>query len=276
MARLLLVGFLGLSVLPARAAQPPVQGTDEDGYLYLPYVVNGGQLPLGQHIFLPYLRLNGDLKLNLIANPSFESTNWVTDGGGNQHPSGWTFFAPGNGQTLPFPTKKQGGSNVPATSGGQGEYVHKFFWQLPENERLRGTRGLILNGTLTYKIFSDHIAHALRLSQMLAYSPGRWLKVTGYILGETQPLVCSGSGVLEDDHFVVSVQLGSAADTRFYNVMRNQHAVPNNERAWNKFSVTAQVPGSGQLPLVVIAQSNWGCPVDFFIDHFEVFETAGP
>ena len=269
---LLLVLCLGL--LPANSARPRVHAAEEHR-LFVPVFVSTGYLPMGYHYFMPYYTDTSVLPINLITNPSFESTSWFTDGFGNQHPAGWVFYAPTSGQALPFPTKRQGSNTLPAVSGGQGEYVHKFFWQLPENEWLGGSRGLILHGSLTYKIFSDHISHALRLSQTLTYTPGRWVKVTGYILGETNLAVCSGgTGVLENDHFIGSVQLGSAADTRFYSVMRNHHDVPNNERAWNQFSVTAQVPGSGQLLLVVIAQSNWACPVDFFVDHFQAFDVT--
>ena len=38
-------------------------------------------------------------------------------------------------------------------SGGQGEYVHKYFWQLPYDEWVGAPRGLILEGQLTYKVF---------------------------------------------------------------------------------------------------------------------------
>jgi hypothetical protein len=260
---------LALAIVPA-GASPARSQVDGANTMYLPLLVVTG------YTYFPIVRMPGDEPINLITNPSFENTNWFTDLGGNQHPAGWTFYAPTNGQPLPFPTKQQGNDTVPALSGGQGEYVHKHDWQLPTNEQLGAIRGLILNGTLTYKVFSDHIPHALRLSQTLTYTPGRWVKVTGYIVGETQPFQCSSTGVLEDDHFIGSVRLGTVADTRFYNVMKDQHAVPGNERAWNKFSVTAQVPANGQLPLVVIMQSNWGCPVDFFIDHFQAYDAYVP
>lgn len=215
--------------------------------------------------------------ISILANPSFENESWFTDSYRNQHPSGWSFYAPNTGQPLPFPTKRQEGNVVPAVSGGQGEYVHKYYWQLPENERLGAQRGLILDGQLVYKVFSDRISHALQLSQTVSYVPGRLVRVTGYILGETRPELCSASGVLEDDHFIASVRLGNVSDTRFYNVMVTRFDVPGNERAWNKFSVTSQVPPGGMLVLTVIAQSNWGCPVDFFIDRFQAFDASpGP
>jgi hypothetical protein len=256
--------LLSLGVLPARA-QPGATY-----YAYLPFLTQTG------HIYLPMLARPGDFPRDLVANPSFENENWDTDAFGNQQPVGWSYYVPGSGQVMPFPTKRQGSTTVPALSGGVGENVHKPFNLLPYDEWVGAPRAIIVDGLFTYKSFSDHIPFALRLRQTLTYTPGAWVKVTGYILGETQIFKCSGTGVLEDDHFIGSVQLGSATDTRFYSVMRQQHDVPGNERAWNKFSVTSQVPASGQLVLTVIMQSNWACPVDFFIDHFQAYETPPP
>ncbi len=269
---------LGLALLPARAAftRAP-EDTTYTTYTYLPTITTTGRT------YVPLVQRSGappnpaGTPINIIANPSFENQAWFTDGFGNQHPAGWQFYAPAQGQTMPFSTKRDNGGNSPAISGGLGEYVHKYYWQLPDNERLGGVRGLILAGQLVYKVFSDHIPHALRLSQVITHTPGQWVRVTGYIVGEANINWCSGgTGLLEDDTFLASVQLGSAADTRFYSVMRTHYDVLNNTRPWNKFSVTAQAPGNGQLLLAVIAQSNWACPVDFFVEHFEAFEVAGP
>ncbi len=234
--------------------------------VYLPLILKPA------YVYVPMLIRSGPIPIGIIANPSFEDEHWYTDSAGNQWPSGWTFYSPENGQLMPFPTKQQQGNTVPAISGGLGEYVHKYQWQLPPDEYLGAVRGLILDGQLTYKAFSDHIPHALVLSQTLTYTVGRKVMVTGYILGETDPFRCGSSGILENDHFVASLQLGSSADTRLYVDMKTHFDVPGNERAWNKFSVTTQVPADGHLLLKMIVQSNWPCPVDFFIDHFEAFE----
>jgi hypothetical protein len=212
--------------------------------------------------------------INIIANPSFENEQWETDyaHGGNQWPAGWGHYSPDTGVLMPFPTKSQSGSTVEARSGGLGEYVHKYQWQLPEEEYLGAPRGLIIDGQLTYKIFSDHIPYALVLSQTLHYTANHLVTVSGYILGETSIPRCSASGVLENDHFVASLQLGSAADTRLYVQMKSKFDVPGNERPWNKFQVTAQFPPSGDLPFKFIVQSNWPCEVNFFVDNFEAHD----
>jgi hypothetical protein len=222
---------------------------------------------------LPYIATFKPVAINIIANPSFEDEHWFTDyPRGNQWPTGWTFFSTDSGQLMPFPTKSQGGSTVEARSGGQGEYVHKYQNQLPPDEYLGAPRGLIIDGKLTYKAFSDHVPFALVLSQTLHYTSGHIVTVSGYILGETSIPRCSASGVLENDHFIASVQLGAATDTRLYAQMKNHFDVPDNERPWNRFQVTAQFPPSGDLPFKFIVQSNWPCEVNFFIDNFEAHD----
>ena len=167
---------------------------------------------------------------------------------------------------MPFPTKMQQGNVVPAISGGPGEYVHKGWCELPDDERLGQPRGLILDGNWTYKAFNSGSPQALRLSQTLTATPGNILEVTGYILGET-PDTPSGPK-LEDDHFIGSVQLGNVADTRFYATMIQHNDVPGNERHWNKYDLFVLVPNSGQLLLTVIVQQNWAGTTNFFLDNF--------
>jgi len=164
---------------------------------------------------------------------------------------------------MPFPTKNANGSLVPAVSDGPGEYIHKYSSQLPKNERLGAPRGLILDGNLVYKAFGFYIAQALRLSQVVTGNPGEFLRVTGYILGESHEI-----GPFENDDFIASVRLGDVADTRERVVMVQNHDVPGNERAWNRFEVVAPVPGSGQLTLTIIVQQNWQNRTDFFLDNF--------
>ncbi len=222
---------------------------------------------------LPYI-VNFPLAINIIANPSFENEHWFDDRPhtGNQFPLGWNYYSPETGDLMPFPTKSQGGNTVDARSGGWGEYIHRYQWQLPTDEYLGAPRGLILEGQLTYKAFSDHIPWALVLSQTVHYTGGHIITVSSYILGETKVSSCSGNGILENDHFVASLQLGSAVDTRLYAQMKNHFDVPGNQRPWNKFQATVQVPPGGSLPLKFIVQSNWACEVNFFIDKFEAHD----
>jgi hypothetical protein len=216
-----------------------------------------------QFLYIPLAAKSQSVPVPL-ANPSFENEQWYTDPQtGNQHPAGWTFFSPAAGQVMPFPTKNADGSLVPAISDGPGEYIHKYWWQLPQNEWLGMPRGLIVDGKLVYKAFGFYIQQALQFSQVITGNPGDYLRVTGYILGESHEI-----GPFENDDFIASVQLGAFADTRERVEMVQNHDVPGNERAWNRFEVVAPVPGSGQLTLTIIVQQNWRNRTDFFLDNF--------
>ncbi|MCC7358724.1 MAG: hypothetical protein IT317_04575 [Anaerolineales bacterium] len=209
-----------------------------------------------------------------FTNESFEDRRWYTDytHAGNQWPYGWTFHSTEQGETMPFPTKHQDGNIIPAMAGGWGEYVHKLAEQLPFDEQRGQPRGLIIDQWTVYKAFSAAIPQALVLSQVLTGTPGATMEVTGYILGETFDVPWYPHTKLEDDHWVASVQLGAAADTRYYVDMTQRYEVPGNERHWNRFVVAAGVPASGEVLLKIIVQQNWAGRTDFFIDAFHAVQ----
>jgi hypothetical protein len=238
--------------------------TDPATVYYFPLVSNRTSVPVAL--------ANGSFEWNtVIGLPNWPNCAYLDPdpeaNGDNQAPEGWDFYTPAQGQVMPFPTKMQGGVQVPAISDGPGEYVHRCQWQFPEIEWPGAPRALILDGYWSYKAFGWFIANALRLSQVVTGPPGEYLRVTGYILGETHGLSTNKVNV-EDDNFVASMQLGNVADTRFYSTMRLRHDIPGNERAWNRFEVVAQFPASGQLNLTVIVQQNWRDRTDFFLDNF--------
>ena len=201
-----------------------------------------------------------------IANPSFEGAA-TTDELGNQHPEGWGFFSPANGEALPYTPKNQEGTTVDAVSGGPGQYLLVTAGQIPSDEAAGQPRAIILSGSTTYKVTGPHAAHALRLSQTLKSTAGSKVRVTAYILGETYDQPSSQSGKLEDDHFIASVGLGDQLDKRQYAGMITHFDLPGNSRAWNKFVVEATFPTSGQLELNIIFQQNWPGNTIFFIDN---------
>lgn len=196
-----------------------------------------------------------------IANPSFEDgwTDVIPDA---QFPNGWVTTLTPNGQEMPLSPKWQGGVQVPAISTGYGKYVHMLWWQLPENERLGQPRALILEGDTVYKPYSEWVSHAIQLSQVVSGPPGTYARVIVYILGEEH-----NPPPYEPDHFAASVKLGSTEDRRGLAQMVTHFDIPGNERAWNKFDVLAQFPGSGQLTLTITMELNWTTLTDFFIDN---------
>jgi hypothetical protein len=223
----------------------------------------GGLPPIG----LVNGSFEADTEIDFSINPPCRYTGVTVNG--NQHPEGWAFYSPANGEVMPFPTKMQGGGSVPAISGGEGEYIHRCQWQVPDDEWPGQIRAVILDGIWTYKAFSAVVPNALRLSQTIAGEPGKEVEVTGYVLGETHDTPNPPNTSLEDDHFVASVQLGGSVDTRFYVEMVQNTDVISNTRAWNRFVVTDTFPANGQLLLTVIVQQNWCCLTDFFLDDFK-------
>ena len=254
---LLLLAGLFVTPMPQPATAVPL-----DLLLYAPMIQKLDLIPVGV--------------LN-IANPSFEADTYIdlndpapchytgyTDYFyGNQHPSGWTFSSPAPGETMFSPLKWDNGVQVPTISDGEGEYVHKCWWQLPADEWLGEPRGLILEGDWAYKTFGFYKQQALKFSQVITGTPGTWARVTAYILGEEngQP------PPLEYDHFVASVKLGDIEDKRPWAVMVTHYDVPGNTRNWNKFVVATQFPASGELTLEIYMQQNWQTLTDFFIDN---------
>ncbi|MGH2523994.1 MAG: hypothetical protein ACRDH2_15920, partial [Anaerolineales bacterium] len=174
---------------------------------------------------------------------------------------GWTFFSTPEGQAMPF-LKFDNGQLVPAISDGPGEYLHKPQCLLPPDEWLGEPRALLLDGVSVYKAFGFQLQQALTLSQTVSSQPGDYASVTVYVLNEE-----TIAPPLAHDNSIVSVKLGNVEDRRPYGEMIARHDVPGNDRAWNKFVVTAQFPASGQLTLTIVMQQNWRTQTDFFIDN---------
>ena len=113
-------------------AQPPadrqktIRSLPQDNtFIYLPLIL--------KPIRWPVSLANGSFEADTVVNfnlpwPYCRYTGFTDQPKGNQHPSGWTYYSPASGETLPFATKMQQGSMVPAISGGPGEYVHKCTW----------------------------------------------------------------------------------------------------------------------------------------------------
>jgi hypothetical protein len=203
---------------------------------------------------------------SLIANPSFEF-GFTLSALQQQIPNGWQFTSPGAGQTLPFPTKLQAGAVVPAVADDQAESQLYLSAQLPADERLGQPRALIVEGNTVLRTHGAWRASAVVLRQTLTAPAGALVRVTGYILAESL-----SPGKKEDDDLVAAVRLygaTTAEDKRLYVQMITHNDVANSSRHWNRFEVTATVPASGQLPLEIILQQNWGLESEwFFVENF--------
>jgi hypothetical protein len=208
----------------------------------------------------------GFVAASLIANPSFEF-GYTLSGLQQQMPNGWQFTSTSAGQTLPFPTKLQAGAVVPAYADDQAESQLYTSTQLPVDERLGQSRALIVEGNTVLRTHGAWRASAIVLKQVLTAPAGAQVRIAGYILAESL-----GPGTKEDDDLVAAVRLygtTTVEDKRLYIQMIKRNDVTNSSRHWNRFEVTATVPASGQLPLEIILQQNWGLESEwFFVDNF--------
>jgi len=201
----------------------------------------------------------------LVANGGFENTNWVTRSDGNQEPVSWTLVLTPSGAAMYFPTKMQEGNIVPAIAGGPAEAVHKFAAQLGLGEQLNGSRALILDGQLVYKMFAA-IAFSAELRQVIRGTPGRTVEALAYICGESPDRPTPPNDSLEDDHFRAELSLGGIRDSRRYAEMVQTHDVSTSSRPWNLFVARQVIPANGELLLQIAVQKNWSGQTDFFVD----------
>ena len=211
---------------------------------------------------------------NLVRNASFEKNsaleNWPTDEYGNQTPPDWKISWIPAGARMKYASKWQGGALVPAYGTGTPEAVHKLARQLPANEQFGQTQALLLDdGLAVYKVFGTHDPFGFFLRQTIIGTPGAEVIMRAPILAETHDKPTNAAGTLEEDHFLAEVSLGDAHETRNYSLMREQHEIPGNHRAWNVFSPTAIIPANGELPLEIYVQQNWSGNTDFFIDAID-------
>lgn len=248
--------------------------------------------------------LPNNKKVNLVKNPSYESDDWETIEGTSQQPENWKVHTYRKDEALRFPTKMQGGVEVPAlSSGNAGEYVHKGIvpdekgnpkQNLPQIEMTGQKRALVLDGVRTFKVFSGGVPDwfACDLYQDVNLIFGKSVTAIVPICAETGDTPTQDK--LEDDHFRVAVSLIELPEidgqslhyvsTRRYVDMIKTFDVrlPDGslcERPWNLFTLKAPVPASGKFRLNLYFQQNWprhnhGC--DFFIDNVQMFYDDEP
>ncbi len=225
---------------------------------FTPFVPTRTPLPTATH---------APVAANLITNPSFEM-GWTLSSRQQQVPLGWQYYSPSAGETMPYPTKLQNGAVKAAVADDQAECQHFTADQLPPDEQLGQSRGLILEGKTVLRTHGAWRASATVLRQTLAAPASAVVRVTGYILAESL-----SQGKKEDDDLVAGVRLygatGMVEDHRLLVTMQTRNDVPTSSRHWNRFEVTATVPGNGLLPLEIVLQQNWGTESEwFFIDNF--------
>ncbi len=182
-----------------------------------------------------------------IANGSFEEgwedmppAGWLI----NQRPLHWQLEWLEPGQPL------YGDPNTLVT--GIPECVHKLSEQLPPHEQLGAPNALILDGSVTYKIFNSAAVFGATLSQTVSnLQPGRKATLTVpiqvHLHGETDAYGAeSGVWVNGEGQWVHGFDMG--------------------DRLWYCHTIAFTVPPSGQMEVVIRVKSKWVKTKDFFFD----------
>ena len=191
--------------------------------------------------------------ISLLENGSFEDEGWTTlPPSGNQQPVSWalTWVEPGD----PLYDSGDLAGTVP-------ECVHKRSGQFPVDEQLGGPEALILDGEITYKMFSDYQPFGSELSQTMTHLPpdSSW-RLTVPILVDLH----LGEDPLGDP-FTAEAGVwvnGVVGEWKNAGVMGH--------RNWTDHTVDFTVPGSGEATIVIRVKSKWAHRTDFFIDHVQI------
>jgi hypothetical protein len=180
-----------------------------------------------------------------LKNGSFEDEEWDSYwmNTGNQQPADWnlSWIEPGQ----PLYDASDPALVVP-------ECVHKYDRQLPPHEQLGQPGALILDGQLTYKLFTDSAPFGAELRQTVSgLLPGLPVKLSVPILLVTR------DG--DNDAYTAEsgVWINGTGDWANAATMGYRH--------WYYHTVETVVPGSGQLEIVIRFKSKW-TGADFFID----------
>lgn len=191
-------------------------------------------------VYLPVVLWTHDFGL---LNGSFEDDNWRDVDSTKQEPADWTLKTVKVGDPL---------FDSGDLASGTCECVHKWDWQLPEEEQPGGSDPLILDGRLTYKIFSASQSFGTELSQTITgLEPGLRLRLTvpvrAHLYNDTDPYGAESSVWVNG--------IGAWAN-----------AEDMGDRLWCKHEQAFEVPDDGTINVAIRFKSKYPLVKDFFID----------
>jgi len=203
--------------------------------------------------------------MNLLSNGDRQA-NWMTGPDGNQTPLDWEVVYLPNNSTMFWAEKAYGNGQgiMLARVERQPEIVFKLATQLPPDEQAGQSRALLLGPVLKQVYKSFHGPSCTRhVNRVLGLTPGRKVRLSCYILPDTQDVPRGPAGHLEDDHCHAQVELvcnGYSSPVpvhRTYAEMKDRRDWPGNSRVWNLFEISAFVPPSGEMTIIQKTQQNW-------------------
>lgn len=178
----------------------------------------------------------------------------------NQQPAGWTLTWVEQGETLYDSQDKADG--IP-------ECVHKLSTQLPPNEQLGAENALILDGSVTYKIFHFAAPFGAELRQT----------VRGLQPGTKGTLKAPILAVLYDEQDEYGIETGAWVDTVGSDNSQDWDGAwvtgrKMGDRNWYTHEVEFTVPASGTVTVIVRVKGKWARPKDFFFDNITLDAVA--
>jgi hypothetical protein len=189
---------------------------------------------------------------NPLRNGSFED-GWETIAFGNQRPNSWaiSWVQPGD------PLYDSGD-----VATGICECVHKLKNQLPPDEQPGGPDALILDGEVTYKIFSASQAFGTELSQKAGgLTPGAEYRLS-------VPLRLHHYGEIDPFGAEASVWVDEVGDWSNVEDM--------GDRRWCKHELTFTAPADGAVDIDIRVKSKYPSTKDFFMDDFRLDLASAP
>jgi hypothetical protein len=189
---------------------------------------------------------------NPLANGSFED-GWETIQFGNQRPNEWDISWVQPGDPL---------YDSPDLASGVCECVHKLENQLPPSERPGGSDPLILDGTVTYKIFNAAQSFGTQLHQTISGLPvgaeyTLSVPLRTHLYGDTDPF-------------------GAEAGVWVDGVGDWSNGAEMGDRKWCKHELTFTVPSDGSIDIDVRVKSKYQSTKDFFMDDFRLVPSNSP
>ena len=189
---------------------------------------------------------------NLLRNASFEE-GWKTVEFGNQRPNSWELNWVQPGEPL---------YDSSDLATGIGECVHKLKDQLPPDEQPGGANALILDGVVTYKVFSAAQAFGTQLSQTVSgLEPGALMRLS-------VPLRLHHYGEVDPHGAEAGVWFDDLGDWSNVEDMGN--------RKWCKHELVLPVPEDGSVDITVRFKSKYPNTKDFFMDDFRLLPASEP
>lgn len=191
-----------------------------------------------------------------IYNAELDKCDWPTLPNGNQPPyAGWELYQVPKGEPL------FGASDL-ATEVSEAKHL-EWPYNIPPGEYIGQEAAIILDGDVTYKIFSRSEAFGTELKQIVALEPG-----SGWRL--TVPINAHFDGEIDPYAAESSVTVNNLPEYSWSNISGKTN------RRFCKHVVEFTVPDDGMAHISIKVKSKYRNAKDFFIDDVTLAPQSEP